>query len=323
MAEMEYTYAVARIRALELGLLSDADIDQLIASPSEEACMQLLSEKGWGTGIDKVNPDEMLKAETDKIWKVVRELKIDPGIYRIFSYEHLFHNLKAAIKEMCSSVSHPGIFFDDAEISGEEMKKILEAKDYSKFPDYMAPAAKEAYETLLQTRDGQLCDIIIDKATLKAIYNDGLKSDAEIIKRYVEDLVAIADIRIAVHGAKTRKSVEFIRDAMVECGNVSADLLAGAAGRGMDAICEYLEGTSYAEGAESLRDSITAFERWCDNRIIYTLQPEKYEAFTVGPVIAYILARENEIKTVRMILCGKANDLPEDFIRERAREMYV
>ena len=82
-------------------------------------------------------------------------------------------------------------------------------------------------------------------------------------------------------------------------------------------------GTAYAEGADALAESPSAFERWCDNRIIQTISPEKYHAFTIGPVIAYVIARQNEIKTVRIILSGKQNELPDDSIRERVREMYV
>ena len=36
-----------------------------------------------------------------------------------------------------------------------------------------------------------------------------------------------------------------------------------------------------------------------------------------------IIARENEISTVRIVLSGLINDLPEESVRERAREMYV
>ena len=42
-----------------------------------------------------------------------------------------------------------------------------------------------------------------------------------------------------------------------------------------------------------------------------------------GPLAAYILARENEIKSVRIILSGKINNLSDDSLRERVREMYV
>ena len=51
--------------------------------------------------------------------------------------------------------------------------------------------------------------------------------------------------------------------------------------------------------------------------------PQKYESFSVGPLLAYLLARQNEIKTVRIILTGKQNEFPDEAIRERIREMYV
>ena len=57
--------------------------------------------------------------------------------------------------------------------------------------------------------------------------------------------------------------------------------------------------------------------------MIETMKPQKYQTFSVGPLAAYIIARENEIKTVRIILTGKQNDFPEEAIRERIREMYV
>ena len=45
MSEM-YTYAVARIRALEVSLFSNAVIEQLIACQSYEQCIQFLAERG-------------------------------------------------------------------------------------------------------------------------------------------------------------------------------------------------------------------------------------------------------------------------------------
>jgi len=53
------------------------------------------------------------------------------------------------------------------------------------------------------------------------------------------------------------------------------------------------------------------------------IKPQKYNPFSAGPLVAYVLARENEIKTVRIILTARLNELPEEQIRERIREMYV
>ena len=79
----------------------------------------------------------------------------------------------------------------------------------------------------------------------------------------------------------------------------------------------------HAGGAEALAESPSAFERWCDNKIIQTIKPQKYNPFSVEPLVAYVLAKENEIKTVRIILTARLNGLEEEQIRERIREMYV
>lgn len=323
MAKNQYTYAVARIRAMEVSLFSKAVIDQLLACKDEKQCIQLLQEKGWGNADTSADAEAILTCEREKTWKTVRELVDDMSVFDVISYPDLFHNLKAAIKQAAAEKEIPGIFIQDTVISGEEMLEIVKNQEFGKLPDFMAGAAEEAYEALLHTQDGQLCDVIIDKAALDAVYEAGKKTDDAIIRDYAESTVAVADIKIAVRSQKTAKSMEFMKKAMAECDSVSIDALMKAALNGMDAIREYLEGTEYKGGAEALKESASAFECWCDNRIIETIRPQLYNPFSIGPVVAYVLARENEIKTVRIILTGKQNELPEESIRERVREMYV
>ena len=319
----QYTYAVARIRALEVSLFSNATIDQLMACQTYEQCLKFLAERGWGDGETNPEAEAMLAREEEKIWEIVEELSIDMEKFDVLSYPKLFHNLKAAIKEVCTEETTPHIFYEDVSIPGKEMLEIVREKDFGRLPPNMREAAGEAYDTLLHTRDGQLCDVIIDKAVLTVIHQAGEEAKDAIIRDYAESTVAVADIKIAVRSQKTAKSLEFMKRAMAECGSINVDRLAKAALGGMDTIREYLSETVYAEGADALAESPSAFERWCDNRIIQTISPQKYEAFTIGPVVAYVLARQNEIKTVRIILSGKLNNLPDDSIRERVREMYV
>ena len=319
----KYTYAVARIRALEVSLFSNAVIDQLIACQSYEQCLQFLAERGWGDTDTSADGEKMLKREEEKIWQTVRELSIDKKKFEVLSYQKLFHNLKAAVKAACVKEVPRDIFYEDTEVSGQEMLDIIREKDFGRLPAGMSQAAQQACDALLHAGDGQLCDIIIDRAALDAIYKAGMESEDEIIRDYARSVVAVADIKIAVRAQKTAKSIEFMKQAMAECSSISVDQLAKAALSGPEAIRDYLLGTEYAGGAEALSESMSAFERWCDNRIIQTISPQKYKAFTIGPVVAYVLARQNEIKTVRIVLSGKRSELPEGAIRERVREMYV
>lgn len=324
MSKTKYTYAVARIRALEVSLLTNAVIEQLLACKSAEQALQFLVEKGWGDlTAGMLDADEVLNKEEEKMWQTIREVAPDMHVFDVLSLPKLYHNLKAAIKEVCTEVENKNIFYDDCEIPGEEMFALVQNKEFDKLPGNMSATAREAFDTLLHTRDGQLCDLIIDHATLEAMLEAGKKSGEKIIEEYAQTAVAIADIKIAVRSQKTGKNAEFMKKAMVNCSEINVDQLTQAALAGAEEIAQYLEGTSYREGADALRISPSAFERWCDNKMTDSMRSQKYESFSVGPLLAYLLARQNEIKTVRIILTGKQNEFPDEAIRERIREMYV
>ena len=110
---------------------------------------------------------------------------------------------------------------------------------------------------------------------------------------------------------------------MASCDSLDKDRLADAAAEGEEAVAKYLDTTEYHEGAAVMKESLSAFERWCDNLLIRRIRPQLYNAFGLGPLAAYVLARESEIKSVRIVLSGKKNQLPEQSIRERVRETYV
>lgn len=322
MSDLNYAFAVARIRVLEKSLLSNSDVEQMIALPDAERAADFLRERGWGGPDSEGDPDRMLSEESAKTWALMRELKIGPEILSILAYPDMYHNLKAAIKVVCTKDEHPGVFLDNDQLDKEKALEIVREKDWNSLPEHMRQAAQEAYETLLHTRDGQLCDIIVDRAALAAIAAEGEASKEQIIRDWAERFVAIADIKIAARAARTGKNKDFLKRAIAPCRAVDAGRLIQAASSGMEEVIAYLAATRFAGAADALAESPSAFERWCDNELIEAIRPQKRNPFSTGPVVAYLLARQNEIKTARIILTAKANDLPEEAIRDRAREMY-
>ena len=119
----QYTYAVARIRALEVSLFSDSTIDQLIACQNYDQALQFLEEKGWGDTESSGDAEKILTREEEKIWEVVKELSIGMEHFDVLSYPKLFHNLKAAVKEVCTGEKNRHIYYEDVRIPGEEMRK--------------------------------------------------------------------------------------------------------------------------------------------------------------------------------------------------------
>lgn len=297
MAKDQYVYAVARIRSKELSLLSGSVIEQLLGAKGYDECLQLLREKNWGDS-DAEDAGAILAAEREKTWQLIGELVKDLSVFDVFLYANDYHNLKAAIKEARMDSEYPGIYIDQGTVDVKRIREAIRTRDFAALPEAMAEPAKEAYEVLLQTGDGQLCDIIIDRAALNAIYQAGKAVGDECLKLYGELTVASADIKTAVRAARTGKDKAFLARALAPCDTLDVSRLAQAAVEGVDAICAYLELTPYAEAVEELHKSPSAFERWCDNLLIRKIRPQRFNPFGLGPLAAYILAREDRKSVV-------------------------
>ncbi len=318
----DYIYAVARVRSRELTLFSRQDIDQLMSCRTSEECVRTLRDKGWGVG-GETTGEALLEAEEEKIWDFIRELTPDLSPFRILLYPTDYNNLKAAIKSVVTDVEPVNVFLPGGTVEPETMMKCVKEHDFSPLPPAMAEAAESACRTLLQTGDGQLCDVILDKACLSGVLEAGKRSGNRLLEEYAELFCAIADIKVAVRACKTGKSRSFLDAALVPCKTLDWEALAAAACKGQEELFAFLSSTEYSQAAEQLRESYSAFEKWCDDRIMDLIRGEKTNPFTIGPLFAYVLARRNEISTVRVILSGKLNELDDSVIRERLRDMYV
>ncbi len=318
-----FAFAVGRIRVREKYLLSNEDVAQMIALPDEGAVLSFLSEKGWGESKEDETAEQMLMIEEKKTRDLMRELGLDAEITEVLAYPLVYHNVKAGIKEICTEEKNQEAFYPDERFGRDQVLEILREKEFHKLPSHMQKAAERAFQTMLTARDGQLCDVILDRACLDAMEEVAEHSEHEILRDYEKESVAVANIRIAVRAAKTGKRDDFLKEALAPCKSLDADGLRRAALGGEESLLSYLSAQGYAEAAEALKESPSAFERWCDNRQIEAIRPQKINPFTPGPVVAYYLARQNEIRTARIILTAKANGFTEEEIRERVREMYV
>ena len=329
MAEdKEFIYAVTRVHVQETHLLSRQDMEQLIAAGSIEEAFRLLADKGWGTAETPAGDiDALIEAETRKIWDLVEELAGDVAPFNVFRYASDFHNLKAAIKLAYTGndeaeQAHYFLPFGTVEI--DKIKKAANERDFSALPSNMAEAGRRAHEVLYQTGNGQLCDMAIDCAALAAIDEAGKSTDSALLRRYAEITVDSANIKAAVRCSRMHKSRDFVEKAIAPAGTLDYKALVDAAATGDDeALLHYLGTTPYAGVVGALQESVASFERWCDNEMIRMIRPQKNNYFTIEPLAAFILGRENEIRMVRLILSVKTNRLSDDVLRERLRETYV
>ena len=94
----------------------------------------------------------------------------------------------------------------------------------------------------------------------------------------------------------------------------------------------YLLNLSYSNYAEFIKSgiedytktsSVSLLEKLVDNYIMDMMKNAKIIPFGVEPLLAYIYAKETEIKIIRIIMVGKLNNISGEVIRERLRDIYV
>ena len=144
LRDTDYAYAVGRIRALELKLLTKSDIDTLLSAKSAEDALRALGDKGWDT--ENVTPDSfesVLTQESEKTWQIIEETVPEPDQFNLLKYKYDFHNLKVALKSIMLRSDNDDYFINSGTCDPAVLKKTVSQKDFKSVPEHLRDAAEE------------------------------------------------------------------------------------------------------------------------------------------------------------------------------------
>jgi V/A-type H+-transporting ATPase subunit C len=155
----------------------------------------------------------------------------------------------------------------------------------------------DARGILARTNNPQLADFRLDRAYFEELRQAAASMSGSYLGKYAAVLIDGANLRAAVRTLRMGRGPDFMKNALVEGGSVSAErVLAAAVTEG---VAEIFSGTVYAEAARKGDECIgggplTAFEMACDNAVTAFLKSARTVSFGDAPVIAYLAAVENE-----------------------------
>jgi V/A-type H+-transporting ATPase subunit C len=316
---MDYIYSVARVRAKEASLLKKSDLERLIAAEDFDEALKFLSDKGYDAsgGIDETIAENaretnefLAEIADDKIMDIIR-LPID------------YHNVKAAVKAVFSDVSADGLMLSGGSVGADTIYESVKKREYGALGEELSDAAIGAMSLLRKTQDGQLCDIQLDNALLCSMEKKANETEDEQIIKYAKTRADLANLKAALRCARLKKGRAFVENALYDGGTLNISRLSEAAQSGENAVCEFVRGSAYSDLEESMKKSVSEFEKECDNVLTAIFAESKYESFSASPILAYAHAKKTEQNALRLILSAKKNQIPNEIIRERVRELYV
>ena len=322
MKDIDYAFAVALIRVNEIKLLTRQDIGALLAAKDYKSCLQLLADKGWGVGSD-LDEAQMLAAEQKKLWALIEEAAPQSGLFEALYYKNDFHNVKAAIECLVSDLPIEKYMISPSVFSHEVVSTAIKNKQYELLGDELGEVACEAYRIMLETGDSQLMEAIVDKASIELTVKKARECKMPLLENLLGFEALCATLKTAMRCAATKKELAFNLKAIADIAELDREGLSKAALSGVQGVLDYVGDHGFDEATEQLKISLSAFEKWAENKRMSMVQHGKLEAFGEAPLIGYILAREAEIKNVRIILSGHRSGISQEKISERLRELYV
>lgn len=329
IADTEYLCLSAMLKAREANMLTRDKLERMLAAGGFDEAAKLLTESGWPdmTGMNAKALEKVLARRRKEIFDEVEKALPEKEVAEIFRVRYDYHNAKAIIKGEGVGADAGHILSEAGTVAPAKLTEAFREEDFRDVPPILARAMTEARNVLARTDNPQNADFVLDKAYFAQLLELAGKIASDYPARYVRTLIDSANIRTVVRCFRMGKDADFMRQALIDGGNVSMDF----AVRGTvtaEELSELFGSTVFREaaalgGAAMEGGPMTKFEKACDNAVNAFLDRARRTGFGSEVAVGYLAAEENAITAVRMILTGLLSGIDPERLKERLRDTYV
>ena len=328
----EYMYCSARIRGAETHLADNEFIkalselstyEDVIGKITSDLNVEIISREDGSIDIEAMIESILIDAK-----KTVYEIVPEPSVLDFLFYGYDCNNLKAALKCKLRGLDPSSMFYSCASV--EPQKSILAiSKEKVGYPRHMEEAIAKAEEAYAKTQNPQLIDLILDRACYKDMTEKAENSRVPLFSELVKTKITLQNIIICIRLIKMKLGElgeKMLSDALLENSFFEEKFYIEAYNGGLDKLCEMLEYTNFGNFIKFAAESdfnYMQIERYADD--LYMEVAKKAKMIPFGPEVAagYLIACEQEVKNLRIILDAKRNNMPQERIKERLRVNYA
>ncbi len=335
--DTEYAYASGKIKVLEkkffnkqeLAGLLEMSLTDIVGELENRGYPKIAQEKSIiedGEGIGFL--EEMIDRHLDEAYNLVRKLSLNPVITNAFLFLNDGHNLKGLIKiKYIQKKKEENIFIKRGFFTEEELKKMIERNIFSAFPPGLRELPQKAIMAYKHQKNPQRIDFILDVGFWEYFKNQtGKNVFVNEIGQIRIDLINLS-VFLRLKEKKEKKTI--LEQSLLSGGTILKDKFLRNFSKQINDFINDIRFSPYKKTVRAGYDywekehSFALLEKLGDDFLMNYIKRAKYEFLSIHPLIGYLLARENEAKNLRILLCGKCSNLKEELIKEELRETYV
>jgi V/A-type H+-transporting ATPase subunit C len=324
--DWRYAFSTAKVRALATEMLSDADIADMVNARDFESALSVLDSTEYALtegGKTMQDMEELLLRRRSEVRKLFADLMVDEALAGAMRVREDFANMRLAVRRTVTDRPIGKDYSDGGNIAPEDFEEIFEHENYALLPEPMQKAVEEAVLAYYENKDIRQIDYAIERVQTFSNLQLAEELGSVFLLELFRMQIDLTNIRTMLR-LKFRESEE--RDVFFEGGYVEISLLKRCLDIGYELIGAMFAATPYSkvveEGVAYLQanGSFLKLEQGCDEHVLGYLKSTNIITAGPQPVMAYLLMKENEIRTVRLILTAKKNQLDTSLISARVRE---
>ncbi len=321
--DWRYTSQCAQVRAMEMQLLSRAVLMDMANAPDFAGAVASLTVGEYalpqgGGRFDDIQA--ILLEKRSAVRSLFADWMLDERIVTLFRSRDDYANLRLALRRVLTDKPVGSDYSEDGNVPPDVLARAFEEENYSLFPDYLREATEQAVLAYYQNKDVREIDATIDRC--EAEYK---MAAAEQIGHPF--LLNLFRMQIDLTNLRTLLRVKF-RDAdprgvFLPGGFIEADRLRHAQESAYETLGQLFFATPYyrlveqGAGYVASSQSFLKIEQQCEEYIGGYLKATGQVTAGPQPIIAFLLTKEQEIRTVRLILTAKKNQLDTKLILDR------
>jgi V/A-type H+-transporting ATPase subunit C len=318
-----YMFQTARVRSMDTQVLTRTALSDMANALDFVSAAGSLSgtEYTLPQGAGGVEIETVLRQRRTAVRRLFEDLMLDERIVEVFRSRDDHANLRLILRRVLTDKPVGADYSDEGNVPPEVLCQAFEEQNYAILPEYVQTAADQATLAYYQNKNVRQIDNAIDHAQAAYRLDKARSVDGG------EFLTNLFRIQIDLTNLCTMLRVKLLqadpRDVFVEGGFIEIDRLRQGIDLPYEALGPLFFATPYhhivdtGAGYVVTNGSFLKVEQQCDDYLMGYLKQTIQIASGPQPVIAFFLMKEHEIRTVRLILTAKRNDLETRLIMDR------
>jgi V/A-type H+-transporting ATPase subunit C len=332
MKDTAYGASNVLIRVYENDLLTRGHYDRMLAAESFEDAVNVLRETPYRNDVDRIKEDKdydsMFMNELHQTFEDLLESVPNKELVELAGLRYAYHNLKVLFKEEYTDQDLSHLYIPIGRYPISELRQAVRTGESEELPAHYLDSIHEVQQDFEEYQNMQAVDIILDRRYFTHLRKLADETGEDQVVELVETQIDYKNLSTLTRALKQKRTRNFLTTILSSSGSIPKEELVQIGGDGLEAAARELREGKYRPIIEASLDNETGelspvkidFET--DNAYMRKMYEAKLQTFGPLPVLAFIYAKETEIKNLRLILSGKENGVDAEAIRERMRLNY-